>query len=124
MRKNLQQNNEAGFYLVYTVFISMIVCTILLSAIVAYRLNVTETHKLLDLTRKETIIQMAKESFKQDFLHNEAKDGKIIYNYPDGEVEVLYEKMEEGIWKLVLTITTKQKNEYTAYYLLPISPDD
>lgn len=123
MKKHLQQNEEAGFYLIYTIWLTMFIFIALTTSLILYQYRLMETDTLMELTKKETLVQMAKESFQQDGLHHSSEDGLVRYSYPNGEVEVEFEKRKDGHWRLNMAITTRKGHSYIGYYLVPTYPN-
>lgn len=120
MKRNLPQNEE-GFYLIYTVFVCLIVFTALSTSIIVYRHEVSETDKLIALTKRDTLVQMATSSFKQSEWYNGTENGEVMYNFPDGTVVMTYTKTDQHSWQLLIDITTTDQYTFSSIYILPIS---
>jgi ribosomal protein L35AE/L33A len=109
MKKRLHiKPPKSGFYLPYTVFVSMIVFVIITTSIAMYQNNVHNTHKLMELVEVETMAQMTKAQFIQGEKYRTTSNGQGNYIYPYGNVDYRFSKQLPGdTWALHMDITTK-----------------
>lgn len=122
MKKHLLYlQDESGFYFVYTVWVTMLVLAVTLTIITGYRLHVEETQHLLDITRKENIIEMTQElAVKEEALFKKEKlEGN--YQYPHGEVQVTSQIVDESTIKLIMRIQTESHSYEEQVYIDIIS---
>ncbi len=106
-------NNESGFFLPYVLFITALVFIIITTSIRTYQHEIEITHHLIDQLKAETIVQMGLAKFKQDYLPNEQDTLNVHYSFPDGEVTIIYNFINDFEYRLHFTVLTKSGLVYT-----------
>lgn len=101
-------HNEAGFYFVYTIWVTMLLLAVTLTMITGYKLHVDETERLIDVTRKENMIEMTKTLIEKEEPLLYKEDTENSYQFPHGDVKVTSKKVDESTVKLKMNIETKK----------------
>lgn len=121
MRKSLSTKRyEAGFYLPYISFVCMLVFMMIGTSVVLYKNHLQMTHKMMEWTRVETMIQMTTATFVNDELYNKPEGGETTYNFPDGTVDMSYKEEAAGKWLLHIKIKTKRDFDFADYYIVTV----
>lgn len=120
--QSLITNKESGFFLPYVLFITVIVLTIITSSIRTYQSEIEITHHLIEQLKAETILQMGISKFNQDYLPNDQETLNVQYNFPDGDVAIIYNLISELEYRLHFTITTNNGLVYTTVNITKTTP--
>ncbi|HLR54610.1 MAG TPA: hypothetical protein VK078_07775 [Pseudogracilibacillus sp.] len=108
MKKHLPcLHKESGFYFVYTIWVTMLVLAVTITIITGYRLHIEEAHRLLDITRKENIIDMTRDRVVKEELFSKKGEIKEHHQYPHGEVRVTSQMVSKSTIKLIMNIQTE-----------------
>lgn len=115
------QHSDAGFYLPYITFVCMIVFMMLGTSIALYQNHVRMTHKMLEWTKVETMVQMTTASFVNDGLYKNNETGEATYNFPDGKVDMSYKQETPEKWLLNITVKTKRDFVSSDFHIVTVS---
>lgn len=108
MKKHLAfLHNDAGFYFVYTIWVTMLLLAVTLTMITGYRMHVEETQRLIDVTRKENIIEMTKAMIEQEEILLQGDEQENSYQFPHANVKVISKKIDESTMRVQINIETK-----------------
>lgn len=107
-------NNETGFFLPYVLFITALVFVIITASIRSYQHEVDMTHHHIEHLKAETIVQTAFATFIQNELPTDQSKLHVDYAFPDGEVTLVYNFIDDFEYRLHFTVLTKNGLEYTA----------
>lgn len=111
MKKQLLRiNSESGFYLPIVLVVTALVLSFITSMIIVYQNDLGMTKSMMNQIEGETLIQMSREEFMIDIIDQPDANGKLEYRYPNGDVEVQYEKVNESTWMLHCTISLQNDN--------------
>lgn len=85
------------------------------ASIRAYQHEIEITHHLVDQLRVETIVQMGLTKFNEEHLPNDEDTLNVQYDFPDGEVTIVYSFIDDSEYRLHFTILTKSGLAYTTF---------
>lgn len=71
-----------------------------------YQDEIQITHNQINQLKIETLIQMARTSFKEEILLGKELDNPIHYHFPYGDVEIDYIVINENEYHLLFSIKT------------------
>jgi len=122
MKKQLlQTKNEAGFYLPLVLVVTTLVLSFITTIVILYQNDVRMTKTIVNQIEMDTLIQMSKEEFMRDIVHLSDSNEKLVYHYPNGDVEIHYKKEANKTWLINCTIFLENVNQpMTASYLITL----
>lgn len=103
---------EQGFILPYTLFITTIILLLLTASINIYSREIQMTHHALEQLKLETLFQMGRTKFKNEFPFPAPVNDTTVYDFPDGRVQIEYIPTEDE-HNLHFTIYTKNDSVIT-----------
>lgn len=106
-------SSESGFYLPYVLFIATLIFIVIAASIRTYQQDIEITHHFVEQLKAETIVQMGVATFNQEYLEIEQDTLNIHYSFPDGEVTMIYNFINDSEYKLHFTVLTKNGLSYT-----------
>lgn len=111
MGKNMKKQlplitNENGFYLPYVMFVSMVTFLVITTSILIYQNKIETAHTMSEFIEIETLIQMTKANFLNDQVYKTEDSGEIMYQYPNGEVELMFARIDENKFELNMILHT------------------
>ncbi|SDQ50433.1 hypothetical protein SAMN05216231_1731 [Virgibacillus salinus] len=115
MKKQLSfTGNSRGFILPYVLFIIAIALIIITASINMYQNEIQITNNQIDQLKIETLIQMARTTFKEELLlGKEMNSNPVYYQFPYGYVQVDYIELDEKEYHLFFNITTDSEATFT-----------
>ncbi|WP_375050429.1 hypothetical protein [Virgibacillus sp. JSM 102003] len=105
-RQLLFTGSSKGFILPYVLFIIAISLIIITASINMYQNEIQITHNQINQLKIETLLQMARTSFKEEVLLGNDLDNPIHYQFPYGDVDVEYIVYNEKEYLLLFSIKT------------------
>lgn len=114
MKRQLSfMNNESGFFLPYTLFITAFIFIIVTANINIYKQEILLTDQHIDHLKIETLIQMAYVKFKEEYPVHELDIIETKYSLPYGLVKVTYRRVNEQHYTLHFHVTTENGSDFT-----------
>jgi|SRR5690625_3119743 len=107
-------NNESGFFLPYTLFITALIFIIITTGIRTYHHEIDITHHLVDQLKSETIIQMGLAKFNQNHLPTDQDTLNVDYSFQHGEVTISYNTINDSEYRLYFNVLTKDGLVFSA----------
>lgn len=83
--------NNSGFFFPYVVVITTILLLSFSMVVYFYSNEKKVTENLVKQAKIETVFQMARAKFMEDQVYETHSTGELLYVFPDGEVEVVFE---------------------------------
>ncbi|HLR41847.1 MAG TPA: hypothetical protein VK067_01250 [Pseudogracilibacillus sp.] len=83
--------NDRGFFFPYVVVIATILLISVSTTIYLYKNEQRVTENLVKQVKTETVFQMARAKFMEEKVYENHSTGELLYVFPDGEVEVVFE---------------------------------
>lgn len=118
----VQTKNEAGFYLPLVLVVTTLVLSFITTIVILYQNDVRMTKTIVNQIEMDTLIQMSKEEFTRDIVHLSDSNEKLVYHYPNGDVEIQYEREANETWLVNCTIFLEnEKQPMTASYLVTLN---
>lgn len=117
MRKKLCIiSNESGFFLPYVLFITALVFVIITASIRTYQHEIEITQHHIEQLKAETIVQMGLAKFLENNLPTDQNTVHVHYNFPDGDVTLIYTLIDDFEYRIHCTVLTKNGLEYTILF--------
>src|SRR5699024_9100833 len=83
--------NNRGFFFPYVVVIATILLVSVSTSLYLYKNEQRITENLVKQVKTETVFQMARARFLEEKVYESHSTGELLYVFPDGEVEVVFE---------------------------------
>lgn len=116
MKKRLHfLSDQSGFYLPYTLCITIIILLTVTTYIKLYRQDIEVTHQHLEQLTIETLRQVAFQKFKEDYPTIDTDQVLTHYTFPTGTVKVRYESSEEPLYNLQIDVLTIDQSANSSY---------
>lgn len=112
-KQSFIMSNESAFFLPYVLFIATLIFIIIAASIRTYQHDIEITHHFIEQLKAETIVQLAIASFNQEYLEVGQDTLDFIYSFPDGEVLVRYNFIDDFEYRLHFTVLTTNELSYT-----------
>lgn len=113
--KSFFLSNQAGFYLPYVLFLTVIVLFTVATQINIYQQDIQVTHQHLEQLRIETLNQMALKKVQQENDILELERWTVSYIFPYGTARLKYHLIEDDIYNLHVDILTSNHSERALY---------
>ncbi|MBP1950355.1 type II secretion system protein [Virgibacillus litoralis] len=115
MKKQLSFTSNNGFILPYVLFVIAIALITITASINMYQNEIQITNNQTDQMRIETLLQMARTTFKEDILlGKEMNSNPVYYKFPYGNVQLDYIVLDdEKEYHLFFNITTDSEATFT-----------
>src|SRR5690625_156710 len=110
-RLSLHVDNESGFYLPIVLVVTILVFSFLTMIIAIYKNDVDMTKSMIQQMEIDTLTQMVREDFSHDVVDFIEFSGTTIYEYPNGQVIVDYERENESTWMLDCSIQLQRAED-------------
>ena len=106
-------NNQSGFYLPYVLFITAIILFTVTTNVKLYQQNIKVTEQHLEQLRIETLTQMAHKKFMNEYPVVEENKFSVYYVFPYGNVDLLYQRLDDTTYNLRIDVFTPKQSEHT-----------
>ncbi|WP_164668618.1 hypothetical protein [Virgibacillus doumboii] len=113
MKRQLPFTNNKGFILPFVLFVTAIALILITSSVRMYQDEIQITNKQTEQIKIETLLQMARTSFKEKVIQSEIPDNPTNYYFPYGDVRVEYIIIDDKKYHLHLTITTDNESTFS-----------
>lgn len=117
---NIILQGNKGFFLPYTIWISMFVLLNLTTIIILYENNVYTNNTVNELVEIETLTQMTRAQFVQERLYEGVDSGEVNYHHPGGDVHVIFEWIDDVTVEANTVIATSNgtsvKKDFHLYF--------
>ncbi|WP_099158498.1 hypothetical protein [Virgibacillus ndiopensis] len=106
---------QNGFFLPYVLFLTAVVLIVLTTTINTYKSDLQITDNQLKQLKIETLFQMGRTKFKQNFfaIETDPDRNQVHYTFPDGNVSISYVHLIDKKYELTFTIHTNKKSYIT-----------
>ncbi|MBP2078200.1 hypothetical protein [Oceanobacillus polygoni] len=113
MRKSSPNiRNEHGVILPYVLFITALICMIMMTTVYSYRHDIELTDRHIQQIKIETLFQMGYEKVKSEII-DKYHPPTVSYQFPNGHVSITIISIENTMYELTFNITT---NDYDTIY--------
>lgn len=90
----------------YVLFVIALAFVVITTSVHLYQDELRITHNQTEQLKIETLLQMARTQFKEDVFNTHESDGTISYEFPYGDVQIKYAKLNEKTYRLHFSIQT------------------
>lgn len=113
-----RKTTEQGFVLPYVLFITALTFIILTASIHTYQQAMQVSDRQIDQIKIETLLQMGIEKFKQEYITNDIPRLTVDYTFPDGQVTITSDIINELECELHLSVLTVNQSAYTTLHTM------
>ena len=104
--------DQHGFLLPYVLFMTALAFIVITVSIQMYRNEIEITDNQIEQLRVETLFQMGREQFIDDWENGRIEANPVVYSFPYGETKIHYMQLEDSLYQLHAVISTADGFSY------------